>query len=105
MKSRASRACFGAILVDRVGLLPNGGSTFPSVPSYYPEIIDGGGETKQALDSKTMCKHRSHASGNHWLEDNKCAVKDCQCPGYESSEEEKAETRKRLRRRTRNAVG
>lgn len=43
-----------------------------------------------------MCKHCSHPSGDHWREDNKCAVKDCQCPGYESSEEEKAATKKRI---------
>jgi hypothetical protein len=43
-----------------------------------------------------MCKHCSHASGDHWREDNKCAVKDCQYPGYETSGEEKAVTKKRI---------
>lgn len=37
-----------------------------------------------------MCKHCGHAYGDHWREANKCAVKDCPCPGYETSDEEKA---------------
>lgn len=43
-----------------------------------------------------MCKNCGHASGDHWLEDNKCAVRDCQCPGYERPDEEKAERKKQL---------
>ncbi len=43
-----------------------------------------------------MCKHCGHVYGDHWGEDNKCTVKDCQCPGYATSDEEKAETKKRF---------
>ena len=43
-----------------------------------------------------MCKYCGHAYGDHWREDNKCAVKDCQCPGYEKPDEEKAERKKQL---------
>src|SRR5580700_7962478 len=43
-----------------------------------------------------MCKHCDHAHGDHWREDNKCAMKDCQCPGYEKSDEERAERKKQL---------
>ena len=43
-----------------------------------------------------MCKYCGHASGDHWREDNKCTVKDCQCPGYEKPDEEKAERKKQL---------
>jgi hypothetical protein len=35
-----------------------------------------------------MCKHCGHPIGYHWLEGEKCTVKDCQCPGYEPAEEE-----------------
>jgi hypothetical protein len=41
------------------------------------------------LGSRIMCKHCGHEYDDHWREDNKCAVKDCQCPGYETSDEEK----------------
>jgi hypothetical protein len=64
--------------------------------AHYPGIIDDNGETKPALGSMTICKHCRRATGDHWRENNKCAVKDCQCPGYESPEEEIAETRKRI---------
>jgi hypothetical protein len=43
-----------------------------------------------------MCKLCGHAYGDHWREDNKCAVKDCQCPGYEKPDEEKAAGKKQL---------
>jgi hypothetical protein len=34
-----------------------------------------------------MCKHCKHPIGYHWLEDEKCTVEDCRCPGYEDLEE------------------
>jgi hypothetical protein len=43
-----------------------------------------------------MCKHCGHAHGDHWREDNKCAVKDCRCPGYETPDQERAERKKQL---------
>ena len=43
-----------------------------------------------------MCKLCGHAYGDHWREDNKCAVKDCPCPGYEKPDEEKAAGKKQL---------
>ncbi len=43
-----------------------------------------------------MCKHCGHDYGDHWHENNKCAVKDCQCPSYEKPDEEKAERKKQL---------
>jgi hypothetical protein len=42
---------------------------------------------------KHMCKHCKHAKGDHWQENNKCAVKDCPCQAYEPSEEDKAASR------------
>jgi hypothetical protein len=35
-----------------------------------------------------MCKHCGHPIGYHWLEDEKCTVKDCRCPGYKRARDE-----------------
>lgn len=36
-----------------------------------------------------MCRHCGHEIGYHWLRDERCTAKDCDCPGFEPVEEKR----------------
>jgi hypothetical protein len=36
-------------------------------------------------EKRGTCVHCTHPIGYHWLDDQRCTCKDCECPGYEAA--------------------